>query len=225
MATPQLDSPLKRLSLVDSVYETLLQAIVSGGLSPGAELNSVELAEQLDVSRTPVKEAIKLLTHDGLARQVNHHKARVVQFSRQDIIEIYDLRKHLEGAAAEKATKFIDDDVLKTLRQQANQILQSHKEVDWAGRAIEYDIRFHETLAAACGNERLRSEISRYRLLVRGFCRMTGREATLAQAMREHIAILDALESRRPAAARKAMVAHIEARLKSVLEDVLDPEA
>ena len=69
MATPQLDSPLKRLSLVDSVYETLLQAIVSGGLSPGAELNSVELAEQLDVSRTPVKEAIKLLTHDGLARQ------------------------------------------------------------------------------------------------------------------------------------------------------------
>lgn len=53
---------------------------------------------------------------------------------------------------------------------------------------------------------------------------MMGREASLYKAMQEHIAILDALESRRPAAARKAMAAHIDARLNAVLDDVPDPK-
>ncbi len=222
MSTPQLNLPIARHSLVDSVYDTLLEAVVSGQLPPGTEMNTVVLAEQLDVSRTPVKEALKILAHDGLVEHVKDHKARVARFSRQDVIEIYEVRGQLEAAAAERAAKLIDDRALQELRGEADKLLASRRDVDWSARAMEYDIRFHDVLAAACGNERLRKEIARYRLLVRGFCRLTGRDATLLQALREHIGIIDALQSRRPAAARKAMATHIQARLADVLRDVFE---
>ena len=97
MSLAKLNVPVKRPSLVDSVYETLLEAIISGQLSPGTELNSVQLANQLDVSRTPVTEAINLLAHDGVVEQVNHRRARVARFSRQELADIYEVRKLLEA--------------------------------------------------------------------------------------------------------------------------------
>ncbi len=225
MSPPQLKYPIKRQSLVDAVYESLLEAIVSGQLPPGTEMNSVSLAEQLDVSRTPVKEALRILAHDGLVEHVKDHKARVAQFSRQDVVEIYEIRDQLESAAAQRAAKLINAELLAQLRGEADDLLSARRDVDWAARAIDYDIRFHDVIAAACGNERLRKEIARYRLLVRSFCRLTGRDTTLLQALREHLDILAALETRRPATARKAMSAHIQARLADVLSDVYDQGA
>ena len=215
---PELNIQIKRTSLVDSVYESLLEAIVTGNLAAGTELNSVQLSQQLDVSRTPIKEAIKLLIHDGLVEQVNNHKAQVAQFSRQDIIEIYDLRKELEGAAVEKATKLIDDKDLKILRAEAETLFHSQSDVDWTKKTIDLDIQFHKFIAQSCGNKRLQKEVCRYRLLVSGFCRMTGTQAVLLKALGEHLKIIDAIDAGRPSAARKAMEAHIEARLKTVLE-------
>lgn len=224
MNTTGLNAQIKRTSLVDAVYESLLEAIVSGGLAPGAELNSVELAQQLEVSRTPVKEAIKLLIHDGLVEQVNNHKARVAQFTSQDICEIYELREQLEGAAVEKVTQSIDEKVLNQLRSESESLLQTYGELSWASKAVNYDIRFHTILATESGNRRLLKEIMRYRLLVRGFCRMTGSEETLLQALKEHIVIIEAIESREPLLARQAMVSHIQARKETVLEQLFTEE-
>lgn len=224
MNTTGLNAQIKRTSLVDAVYESLLEAIVSGGLAPGAELNSVELAQQLEVSRTPVKEAIKLLIHDGLVEQVNNHKARVAQFTSQDICEIYELREQLEGAAVEKVTQCIDEKVLNQLRSESESLLHTYGELSWSSKAVNYDIRFHTILATESGNRRLLKEIMRYRLLVRGFCRMTGSEETLLQALKEHIVIIEAIESREPLLARQAMVSHIQARKETVLEQLFTEE-
>jgi len=222
MTATNLKPTIQRLSLVESVYETLLEAIISGQLAPGAELNSVLLAEQLDVSRTPVTEAIKLLAHDGVAEQLNHRRARVAKFSHQELADIYEVRKVLESAAAGKAARNIDAGTLKEIAKEARQLNRSRGDVDWAARALEFDIRFHDTLAAACGNERMQKEVAHYRLLVRAFCRATSDEATLLTALEEHMVILEALNSRKPAAARQAMAAHIDARLKTVLNALFD---
>jgi DNA-binding GntR family transcriptional regulator len=208
---------VRPISLVDSIYETLLEAIVSGQLPHGSELNSVSLAKQLDVSRTPLRETLRLLERDGLVIQTGNHKARVAEFSADDIREIYEVRLQLEAASAELAAKHITTDLLDELRCEADALSQSTDDVDWCEKAITYDIRFHEAIASACGNKRLRDEIHRYRLLVRSFCVMTGRKATLQQALNEHVEILDAIATGRPSAARKAMTAHINARLEEVL--------
>ena len=94
-----LKKNVRPLSLVDSIYETLLEAIVSGQLPHGSELNSVGLAKQLEVSRTPLREALRLLERDGLVHQEGNHKARVAEFSADDIREIYEVRLQLEAAA------------------------------------------------------------------------------------------------------------------------------
>ena len=222
MNVSSLKKNLRPRSLVDSIYETLLEAIVSGQLPHGSELNSVNLAKQLEVSRTPLREALRLLERDGLVHQEGNHKARVAEFSADDIREIYEVRLLLEAASAELAAKRISPDLLKALRSESDALNQHTCDVDWCEKAIAFDLRFHEAIATASGNKRLKDEIHRYRLLVRSFCVMTGRQATLQQALNEHIAILDALASGRPVAARKAMADHITSRLKEVLSRVVD---
>jgi len=196
---------VKRVSLVDTIYETLLEAIVGGQLQPGAELNSVGLAKQLDVSRTPLREALKLLERDGLVQQTGNHKARVASFSADDIREIYEVRLQLEAAAAELAAKRMSAETLEELRAQALELRERQQDVDWQAAAIAFDQMFHATIAGAAGNRRLEQEIGRYRLLVRSFCVMTGQHVNLEQALTEHLTIIDALASGRPARARKAM--------------------
>lgn len=217
MNHPRLKKTARPVSLVESIYESLLEGIVSGQLPHGSELNSVILAKQLEVSRTPLREALRLLERDGLVCQTGNHKARVAEFSVDDIREIYEVRQQLEAASAELAAKRMPREVLDDLRREADSLYQRMGEVGWCEQAIAYDLRFHDAIASASGNRRLRDAIHRYRLLVRSFCVITGRQAILQQALNEHIAILDALATGRPSLARKAMASHIEARLNEVL--------
>jgi DNA-binding GntR family transcriptional regulator len=202
--------------LADSVYETVLEGIVSGSLAAGVELNEVALARQLDVSRTPVHEAVRRLMADGLVVMVGHRRLQVAALTRDEIGEIYSLRQLLEGAAAERAASRIETSVLEELRRAADLLDADHGSLDWPSRALDFDLAFHDAIAAASGNERLRRDIARYRLLVRGLCRMTGSEANLREALEEHRTILIALERRDPLMAREAMTAHIAARLGGV---------
>lgn len=211
--------PIARASLADSVYETILEAILSGTLAAGAELSEVAIAAELAVSRTPVHEAMLQLAADGLVEHVNNRQARVVQFSRDDIDEVYGMRLLLEPAAAERAAKRLSDEEIAELREAAASLADTRGGRGWTGRALEFDVRFHAALAAASGSRRLHAEITKYRQLVRSFCRATGTPENLESAMREHQIILDAIVRRDAGAARKAMAAHIDARREAVLAE------
>jgi DNA-binding GntR family transcriptional regulator len=215
----KLREPISRTSLADSVYQHILEAILTGSISSGTELSEVALAAELGVSRTPVHEALRRLAADGLVDSLAHRQARVAHFSRQDIVEIYEMRGLLETAAAERAARQLDTAQLAELREALDALADSNTR-GWTNRALDFDVRFHNLLAAATQNERLRAEIAKYRHLVRAFCRMSGTPQNLRDAMHEHARILKALEARDPAAARRAMAAHIDARLKAVLQEL-----
>jgi len=212
--------PISRTSLGRAVYENILDAILSGTLASGAELSEVALAGELAVSRTPVHEALRRLAADGLVTQLANRRARVATFTRDDIREIYDMRMVLEAAAAERAAKQIDANELAALREEADALVEAPASRMWPGRAIDFDLRFHDTLASAAGNERLRAEVVKYRHLVRAFCRISGSADNLRKALDEHRRVLTALEARDAAAARSAMTAHIRARLEGVLREL-----
>jgi len=217
---PHTQTPLSRLSLADSVYETLVEAIVQGQLPAGTPVSSVALSEQLQVSRTPVTEAIQRLCYDGLIEQSNNRKARVVSLNQTDLREIYEMRMQLEGTAAERAATRLSTEQLKSLRSLVKKIKSAQKELNWAEQAIEFDLQFHDQIAQAVENRRLQQDIQRYRRLVRCFCRMTGNATNLKSAFQEHLKILEALEARKPAAARKAMVQHIQQRYEAVKQEL-----
>jgi DNA-binding GntR family transcriptional regulator len=212
--------PLAKISLADAAYERLLDAILSGRLASGSELSEVALAAELQVSRTPVHEAIRRLNADGLVHVAVSGPARVAAFSRTDIEEIYEMRLCLEQAAVERAAVRMTDELLAELREAAEALVDTGSR-NWKTKALEFDVLFHDRIAEVCGNRRLQAEIRKYRHLVRAFCRMSGNPENLQAAYVEHWAILQALIARQPEAAGRAMAEHIRARLAGVLREVV----
>jgi len=214
-----ITAPVSKRSLVDSLYERLLELILQGRLPSGAELNEVALARQLGVSRTPMHEALVWLAADGLIERKGG-RSQVTQLTPQAVAEIYDVRKLLEATAAERAAIRMDAARLKELRAAVQELAAMEGHPDWPARAIEFDIRFHDAIAGASGSERLHAEIGRCRLLVRAFCRITGDNRNLHESVKEHMKILRALELHNPDGAREAMGAHVDARASAVLQHV-----
>jgi GntR family transcriptional regulator, rspAB operon transcriptional repressor len=220
--TVAFDRPLAKTSLADAAYERLLEAILSGRLRGGTELSEVALAAELAVSRTPVHEALRRLSADGLVHLATSGPARVAEFTRQEIVEIYEMRICLEQAAARQAATRLTDEQVSALREGADE-LSDPAGRSWTAKALAFDVVFHDAIAEACGNQRLRREIRKYRHLVRAFCRMSGNSENLRDAYREHLTILAALAARNADAAGRAMALHIEARLAAVLREIPEP--
>jgi DNA-binding GntR family transcriptional regulator len=208
---------LSRTFLVESAYEAILESILSGALPSGAVVSEVSLAQELHVSRTPVHQALARLAKEGLIDHRAGRKPRIARFGREDVIEIYDMRLLLETVATQRAAKRIDPKILADLTRDAETLAAAPDTPEWNRQALDFDVRFHDAVASASGNRRLRQEIAKYRLLVRAFCRMTGSAENLRVAMKEHQAVLRALADRAPAAAGQAMSQHVQKRLDAVL--------
>lgn len=196
--------------LSDTVYETLLEAIIDGSLASGTIVSEVALARQLKVSRTPVHDALRQLAKDGLLQQQANRRAVIATFSREDLRDIFDMRQLLEGEAARLAASRIDRPNLARLRAEADALAKNRKKPDWLERWADFDEDFHATIAQASGSPRLCQDIVRYRLLHRAFNKLTTTVEVLQQALDEHIRILEALERRDAKAASREMVSHIQ---------------
>lgn len=199
-----------QLRLSDSVYETVLDAILSGRLATGTVVSEVALAKQLQVSRTPVHDALRQLAKDGLIRQEANRRAVVAKFSAEDVFDIFEMRKLLEGEAARRAATRMDRPARAELRATIVELQADLNAPDWIARWTDYDDRFHAAIAQASGSARLAQDISRYRMLHRGINRLSTTVQVLQQAMEEHARILDALDARNAKAAQTAMTDHIQ---------------
>lgn len=206
----QLREHTDKERLSDVVYETLIEAILSAELPPGTVLSEVSLAKTLKVSRTPVHDALRQLSKDGLVDQRANRRAVVARFSREDFYEIFEMRKLLEGEAARRAATRIDRPTLINLQRMAQELQETRGTPDWVSRWTEYDEAFHQQIAEASGSKRLTADITRYRHFHRGFNKLASSSDDLQQALTEHGRILEALEQRDPEAAAAAMVAHIQ---------------
>ncbi len=219
MLTANIKAPIPRKSLRDSVYQMLLEGILSGQLSSGQELNEVSIAKKFGVSRTPVHEAIRQLTLEGLIEQTTANKSSVVALNSDCVREIYEMRKILEVAAVKRAACNIKASQLNKLIESAELLKCALEDDDWANQALDLDLKFHELIAEASGNKRLINEINRYRLLVRAFCRITGNRLNLMDALEEHLVILNSIKSGNVNEAANAMSSHIDARRDAVLSE------
>ncbi len=203
----QADTDTSRLS--DSVYTALVEGILAGKLTPGTVLSELALSKQLRVSRTPVHDALKQLAKDGLVEQQANRRAVIAVFTAEDVHDIFEMRKLLEGEAARRASTRLDRATLSGLRDGANKIAADFEKNGWADRWADYDEKFHRTIAEFCGSKRLSQDIARYRLFHRILNRTSITPEVVNQALAEHYQILDALEQRDPKAAAQRMIAHI----------------
>ncbi|MBE3636740.1 GntR family transcriptional regulator [Mangrovicoccus algicola] len=192
-----------------AAYQRLIGDIRSGALAPGARLREVELARRLGLSRTPVREALRLLESEGLVAHLPRQGATVRQLDYAEVAELYEMRSVLEGTAARLAARIASEVELEEL-----EVLQAGVEAALGGgddrASSEANRRFHAALHDAARNRFLTGAIRGLErtMLILGPTTLGDPERQQGAAA-EHRAILAALQARDGAAAEAAMQAHI----------------
>lgn len=205
------------LPLRDVVFQTLRQAILRGTLQPGERLMEIHLAQKLGVSRTPVREAIRMLELDGLVIMVPRKGAIVAEITVSDLEDVLEVRGALEDLAVRKACQNMTKEQLEELKAAAERFENCLKGEDLLACA-QADVEFHEMICRATKNRRLiqilnniREQIYRYRL---ENLKDKGSHENLVE---EHAAICRALEQRSEERAGEAIRVHIEHQKGSFL--------
>lgn len=215
LAPIKLDSyqPLREV-----VCEALREAIRNGVLKPGERLMEIQLAEELGVSRTPVREAIRKLELEGYVVMMPRRGTYVASMSIRDINEIFEIRTALESLSNGLAAEHITEEELEHL-QRLLVIIGGYIKAGDIEKIVETDIEFHDIMYHAARNQRLvgiisnlRDQLTRFRTLSMSY---PGRlEATIE----EHKAIVEAIANGDRKMASKAAEKHMENSEKTLLK-------
>jgi DNA-binding GntR family transcriptional regulator len=200
-------APARRRGLSDEVADRIREAIFSGAYAPGAQLREVELAGVMDVSRGPVREALRLLERQGLVHCAWHRGTTVTTLSPGDVAELDSLRGALEDLAVRQVVARGSDEDLASIAKTADVMERAGDAHDM----VRYDIAFHDAVFAAAGHRRLADAWEGIRCQVHLFLlTRIGRstEGYLSCIPAEHRELVAALRSRDTDAALELFAAH-----------------
>jgi len=204
--------------LRDVVFENLRGAIVEGKLKPGQRLMEVQLAEQLGVSRTPVREAIRKLELEGLVVMLPRKGAYVANMSLKDVIDVLEIRASLEGLAASLSAERITDEDINTLEtiveEFENNVDESNVEA-----LLKKDVEFHECIFKSTNNEKLHQLInSLWEQVYRFRVTYVSDYDSTVNIVEEHKMILDAIKRGDSEMAKKYAMEHIQKAENFIIE-------
>jgi DNA-binding GntR family transcriptional regulator len=202
-------------TLAERIFEQIFDLILTGELPLGGIVNEAILAERFSVSRGPVREAIRRLQGVRLVTREPYMKARVVQFSKRDLADIFELREAAEGMACRLATEKMLDVEIQELMDQVERSPQNNP-----GQRKEMDI--HMRIARGCGNKRIETLLSEdiYHLM-RIYRYQSGSEpGRWDRACEEHWQIAKAMQAREPRLAESLMRSHISAAIQTAMKSL-----
>src|SRR6201996_592274 len=207
---PALVLERKPESLTDVVYEKIRDAIIGRTIAPGSRVTEAALAEQLNVSKTPVREALLKLRQIGLIEPTGRRGGRVTLPSRSSIQHAYEARRALESFAAEIVAERGSDADVALIGEAARRCLAAAEAGDLEGFR-QWDLAFHEKISEATANPRLHELVNDSFALVMALRRrdVPQAEGSVACA-RAHVRIAKAIARRDADAARRAMRDHVQ---------------
>ncbi len=212
------------LPLREVVFESLRHAIFRGDLKPGERLMEIQLADQLGVSRTPVREAIHMLEKEGLVTVIPRRGAEVAKMTLKDMEDVLEIREALDELAVSLACERISGEQLADLSEAAQQFAESIQGDDVRSIASA-DVRFHDVIYEATDNPKLvsllnnlREQIYRYRV------EYIKERENCPMLVEEHGEILNALRNHDRKAAVSAMHIHVFRQAQAVREIIMSGE-
>ena len=209
--------PLSETLLGARAYRALWNAVVNGDLEPGTQLRPDTIAEQLDISTTPVREALHRMEGDGLVMKLPYRGWFVREFTEQEVRELYEMRAALESFSVRLACERISTEELSWLREHQSVGEAALKTGDMEAYRI-YNRDLHAAIMDAARNAYLSSAMGQLSLqsqvLVARTIRLVGRPS---RAIEEHRELIDLIAARQDKAAQDLMERHI----LSALEDIL----
>ena len=213
--------PIERQSLHGQLVARLRDLIIEGDLAPGDRVPERELCERFAVSRTPLREAFKVLAADGLIQLLPHRGATVARLTVADMEEMFPVMGALEALAGELAAERIGEEGIAEIQALHYQMVLHHKRGELAPY-FRLNQQIHEKILAAAGNDTLSSiyrglagRIRRARYLA------NMSSARWARAVAEHEAILKALVARDGPALGAILKDHLKNKCETVKESLL----
>jgi len=180
----------------DKVTQILREAILDGVLAPSTWLRETELAKEMSVSRTPVREALRRLSVEGLVNIRAHQGAMVARMTMEDVLKVYVVRESLEGLAARLAAKHRSQRHLDNLGGLLARMRRAAEEQEYPELA-QLNLAFHRTIREASANEYVDRFLTQVEYAVRRFGRTTFEVPGRAQeAVEEHARILECIAAR-----------------------------
>jgi GntR family transcriptional regulator of vanillate catabolism len=230
--------PVGRSRLVNTVVDQLRTLILAGDLPPGQTLPQIELSERLGVSRTPLREAFRILEHEGFVRMSNSNNTlEVVDLTIDEMIQLYQMREVIDGLAARLAAARRDERALHRLDGILEAMTQFGSAEDWPHRAMMH-ADFHACIAEMSGNQHVIAQLPMIRLSSQMLSRKLGsmdvdapvlRADMVEESQQDHVAILDALRAGDARRAETVARRHIRKTLRSrllkgdLLEAIAEP--
>lgn len=212
------------LPLRDVVFQTLRQGILHGVLPPGQRLMEIQLAKHLGVSRTPVREALRMLELEGLVVTVPRHGAEVAEITQKDLQDVLEVRCALEALAVDLASVAITEEELQSLRTNTDKFERLIEAGDISALAA-CDVKFHDIIFSATRNNRLvqllnnlSEQMYRYRL---EYLKDKEVHPILLQ---EHKEIIKHLENRDTTKAKEVITRHINKQYEDVIKNLKKAE-
>lgn len=210
--------------LREMVYEELKLQILTGGIVPGTRMMEVELAEEMGVSRTPIREAIRKLEKEGLVTIEPRRGAYASRISTEDMVEILEVRQDLEGLAAFFAATRMSKENLEELKSIAEKYNKAVEEGNMQDM-IRYDTMFHRKIVDSCNNKILVHMVEQLQEMVLRFRYIYYDNFRRAEHMpAEHRAILEAIADGDEEKAREAADVHIYRLKQLVIEEGVEPQ-
>lgn len=210
--------------LREMVYEELKMQILTGAIIPGTRMMEVELAKEIGVSRTPIREAIRKLEKEGLVTIEPRRGAYASQISTEDMVDILEVRQNMEGLAAFFAASRMKPEQMTELKE----VSKLYNEAVKGGNMedmIKHDTRFHRIIVESCNNKILVKMIEQLQELVLRFRYIYYDDFKRAENMPdEHYEILHAIETGDAEAARHAADIHIDRLKELVINEDVQPK-
>ncbi len=208
------------LPLRDVVFKTLRQSILTGELKPGERLMEIHLAKRMGVSRTPIREAIRMLELEGLVTMIPRRGAEVSQITEKNLRDVLEVRRALDALAAELACERITQEEKEALREACEVFAQTTKTKD-AKQITQADIALHDIINKAARNEKLMrlvndmsEQMYRYRF------EYIKDETKHASLIEEHRVIYESIVACDKQIASEAVKTHIDNQEKSIINQL-----
>lgn len=211
-----LDDNKDNKSLTDLIFNKIREDILNNRYTLGDKLVESRLAEDLEVSRTPVREALKQLELDGLVESIPNRGVIVKGLSNQDIYDIYTVRISIEAIAAEWAIERMSEDDLKELRD-IFEMMEFFTMKQNCDKIFELNTEFHEKIYSCTKSRYLEHILRDFQLFIKSTRLKSLRiEGRLETALEEHRKILEAFEHKDIDEAKKYVARHVESARKNV---------
>lgn len=210
---------IEHFNLAEKVYNKILNAILDGSFSPGERLVCGSIARQLEVSRTPVREALTRLGSEGFVNVIPRNGMYVNNFTPNEIKEICEIREVLEGVAARMAAISPDPGLLEKMRQACEDYNLGIKQKN-IDLCLNSDLLFHRLLVRASGSERLKRMLDSFHVQSISIAKRGVNYWTYAPTYLDgHISVLNLISQRKGRLAEKKIREHIREGKEIVLKE------